>query len=152
MINTGHTFLILTENDQGNIISRNVGFYPSGIVVPTTTGAFSQGVLGDDESHIYNISLTVTVTSAQFFNILNFISLGNNPGFYYNLNTNNCSTFAINAMGAGEVSLPSTRGSWPGGSGNDPGDLGQDILGMSLSPNMTRNTVEKLHPNVGSCN
>jgi hypothetical protein len=152
VVNSGHTFLIFTENNQGNITSRNVGFYPSGIVYPTNNGAYSQGVLGNDESHIYNISLTLNVTSNQFFNILNYVSLGNNTGYYYNLNTNNCATFALNALSAGGISLPSTQGSWPGGSGNDPGDLGEDIRNLTLSSSMARNTVENPHPNIGSCN
>ena len=151
-INSGHTFLVLTENDQGNITTRNVGFYPSGIVVPAGAEASSQGMLNNDQSHGYNVSLTVAVNSTQFFNILNYVSLGNNPGYYYNLNTNNCTTFVINATGAGGITLPSTKGSWPGGSGNDPGDLGQDIMGMTLSPGMTRNSVSNPHPNIGTCN
>jgi hypothetical protein len=152
VVNTGHTFLILTENNQGTIITRNVGFYPSGMVVPTTTGASSQGVLGDDETHTYNVSLTINVSSTQFFSILNYVALGNNPGFYYNLNTDNCSTFAINAMAAGGITLPSTHGTWPGGSGDDPGDLGQDILGMSMAPTMSLSTTQISHPNIGTCN
>jgi hypothetical protein len=151
-INSGHTFLVLTENDQGNITTRNVGFYPSGIVVPAGAQASSQGMLNNDQSHGYNISLTINVNSTQFFNILNYVSLGNNQGYYYNLNTNNCTTFVIDAAAAGGVVLPSAKGSWPGGSGNDPGDLGQDIMGMTLSPNMARNTVSNPHPNTGICN
>jgi hypothetical protein len=150
--NTGHTFLVLTENDQGNTIIRNVGFYPSSIVLPTTSGAFSQGALNNDQTHTYDISLTINVTSNQFFNILSYVSLGNNQGFYYNLFSNNCTTFVINALSAGGIALPSTIGTWPGGSGNDPGDLGEDIRNMQLSANMSRNTVENTHPNAGSCN
>jgi hypothetical protein len=151
-INSGHTFLVLTENDQGNITTRNVGFYPSGIVVPAGAQVSSQGMLNNDQSHGYNISLTINVNSTQFLNILNYVALGNNPGFYYNLNTNNCTTFVINAVAAGGIALPSTIGSWPGGSGNDPGDFGQDVSSMALSPNMTRNTVSNPHPNIGTCN
>ena len=151
-VNVGHTFLTLTENDQGNIITRNIGFYPSTFVFVTSNLVASQGILGNDQSHTYNISLTITVSSSQFFNILNYAELGNNMGFIYNLNTNNCTTFALNALAAGGISLPSTQGTWPGGAGNDPGDLGEDIRNMPLSSNMTRNTVENDHPNVGTCN
>ena len=149
IVDVGHTFLILKENSAGNIITRNVGFYPSGSVSPL--GPESQGVLNNDQGHSYNVSLTVTVNSTQFFAILNYVELGNNTGFDYNLNSNNCTTFALNAMSAGSVSLPSTTGSWPMGSGNDPGDLGQDIMGMKLQPNMQRNTVSSAHPNTASC-
>ncbi len=152
MVNSGHTFLVLTENDQGNITTRNVGFYPSSSVVPTTTGSYSQGILNNDQAHTYNISLTVNVTGTDFFNILNYVELGNNQGFYYNLFSNNCSTFVINALKTGDIDLPSTQGVWTGGSGDDPGDLGEDIRQMNLAANMMRNTTAFDHPNVGNCN
>ncbi len=152
MVNSGHVFLVLTENDQGNITTRNVGFYPSGSVVPTSTGSYSQGILNNDQTHTYNISLTLNVSSTDFFNILHYTELGNNPGFYYNLFSNNCTTFAVNALQQGGIALPVTQGTWTGGSGDDPGDLGEDIRNMNLTANMTRNTTSTDHPNVGSCN
>jgi len=150
VVNVGHTFLILSENNAGNIITRNVGFYPSSAVSPLSPSA--QGVLNNDAGHQYDISLTITVNNIQFFDILNYVSLGNNSGFDYNLNSNNCTTFAINALASSGIILPTTKGSWPLGSGDDPGDLGEDIRNMPLSSNMTRNTVDNSHPNVGSCN
>jgi len=152
-LNVGHTFLVLTENSQGNIITRNVGFYPLTQVYPLNGYTSAQGVLGDDGEHEYNISLTINVSAMQFFGILNSISLGNNSGYYYDLNTNNCTTFAINALGANGISLPATQGSWGvNGKGDDPGDLGQDISQMNLGSNMTKNTASNPHPNTGSCN
>ena len=55
----------------------------------------AQGQLNDDEGHDYNVSLTISVDNGQFFNILNYIALGNNPGFMYNLNKDNCTTFDL---------------------------------------------------------
>jgi hypothetical protein len=150
-VNTGHSFLIFSENSQGYIISRSVGFYPSCSVAPISLMQSCQGVLNNDQVHDYNISLTVNLTSDQFFKMLNYAALGNNPGFYYNLNTNNCTTFVIRALSAGGISLPATVGSWPNGAGNDPGDLGEDIRKMLLTSKMTRNTVDSPHPNTGSC-
>ncbi len=152
VINSGHTFFVLTENDQGNITTRNVGFYPSSAVMPTTTMAFSQGILNNDETHEYNISLTINVSSTNFFNIVNYVELGNNQGFDYNLFSNNCTTFVLNALQTGGVTLPATKGIWTGGSGDDPGDLGEDIRSMNLASNMSRNTTATDHPNIGSCN
>ena len=152
-VNTGHVFLVLSENNQGNIITRNVGFYPSGLVSPSPASMnSSQGVLNDDESHQYNLSLNINVTSTQFFGILNSVSLGNNPGYFYNINSNNCTTFVLNALGANGISLPATKGTWAGGTGDDPGDLGEDLVQMSLTENMALNTVSNPHPNTGSCN
>jgi hypothetical protein len=152
VVNSGHTFLVLTENDQGNITTRNVGFYPSSAVMPTTNMAYSQGILNNDETHEYNISLTINVSSTNFFNILNYVELGNNQGFDYNLFSNNCTTFVLNALQTGDIALPATKGIWTGGSGDDPGDLGEDIRSMNLASNMSRNTTATDHPNIGSCN
>lgn len=148
VINTGHTFLILSESYPGTTITRNVGFYPSGMVMPSSPS--SPGELNDDQNHYYNVSGTFTLDNAQFFNILNFMSSTSTAT--YNLNTNNCTTFAINAMAQAGIRLPSTTGTWPGGAGDDPGDLGQDmkntiITGIALnsSPGYSPN-------NAGQCN
>jgi len=149
-VDVGHTFLIFSETAGGNTITRNVGFYPSSAVYPWSQSA--QGQLNDNEGTSYNISLTITITNAQFFNMLNYVSQGNNSGYLYNMSTNNCTTFVIHALQAGFVNLSSQIGSWASGSGYDPGDLGEDIRTMPLSSNMSRNTVENFHPNVGNCN
>lgn len=150
-VDVGHTFLVLSENFSGYSIVRNVGFYPSTNVYPWSTA--SQGSLANNDGHTYNISLTINVDNGQFFNILNYISQGNNPGFMYDLNTNNCTTFALQALSAGNIYIPATQGSWMfNGHGYDPGDLGQNISNMALSSNMTRNTTYNDHPNQYSCN
>jgi hypothetical protein len=150
-VDAGHVFLVLTENFGGYSIVRNVGFYPQTNVFPWSSSA--QGQLNNDDGHAYNISLTINVDNAQFFNILNYISQGNNPGYMYDLNTNNCTSFVIHALEAGNVNLPATVGSWSdGGFGYDPGDLGEDIRTMPLLSNMTRNTTYNDHPNKYTCN
>jgi uncharacterized membrane protein YgcG len=151
-VDVGHVFLELTETYNNTTITRNVGFYPAGNVNPSSTS--SQGTLNDDETQVYNISGSFTVNNAQFFNILNFVSQGSNPGYLYNLNTNNCTTFVISAVAQGGITLPRTIGTWLGGAGNDPGDLGEDlrennIPGMSL--NLTGGS-DNSHYNVGQCN
>jgi hypothetical protein len=148
-VNTGHTFLIMTEITPNGITTRNLGFYPLSIVYPGHPA--EQGQLNNNSSAPYNISLAVTVTSSQFFQMLDYISHGNDNGYMYDLNANNCTTFALHALAAGGVGLPSTVGYWPGGSGNDPGDLGEDIRSLPLSPGMTKSTSLDSHPNLGSC-
>ena len=148
-VSVGHSFLIMKQSTPNGVITRNVGFYPKTRVVPTSPS--DQGQLNDDEMHYYNVSLTINVNNSQFFNILNFINQGNNAGFLYNLNSNNCSTFVLHALFAAGIYLPSTVGNWPLGSGNDPGDLGEDIRAMALSTGMTRNLVSSYHPNQGTC-
>jgi hypothetical protein len=111
----------------------------------------SPGVFNDDDNHQYNISGSFTVNNAQFFNVLNYITADNTPSFLYNLNTNNCTTFVLNAVAQAGINLPRTVGTWTDGAGNDPGDLGEDIRSGS-TPNMTVNTAPSAsHPNVGQC-
>jgi hypothetical protein len=148
-VNVGHTYLVMTETTASGSTTRNVGFYPLRSISPAYPS--SQGALNDDEATGYNIELTITMTNAQFFTILNFLSQGNTSGYLYDLNTNNCTTFALNALASAGINIPTTKGTWLGGSGDDPGDLGEDIRGMQLPSNITRNTVSNFHPNVGSC-
>lgn len=148
-INVGHTFLILTETTPTGTTTRNVGFYPENSATPFSPN--DQGQLNNNEDHGYDISLSVTMTNSQFFSILNFVSQGNNAGYYYNLNSNNCTTFSINALSSAGIHIPATQANWLNGGGYDPGDLGEDIRAMALPSNMTRNTTSTSHPNLGNC-
>ncbi|MBN9385993.1 MAG: hypothetical protein J0H74_34875 [Chitinophagaceae bacterium] len=149
IVNVGHTFLIFSERYGNTTITRNVGFYPSSGVKPGS--ATAPGILNNDEAHSYNISGTFSVTSANFFIMLNSVGRGNDPGFNYNLSSENCTTFALQTLAQGGIYLPNTIGSWPGGMGCNPGDLGEDIKQMAPLPNMTRSTVQNYHPNIGGC-
>lgn len=150
IVNVGHTFLVFTEHYGGATITRNLGFYPSGGVKPGSN--IARGQLNDDETHSYNISVTFPVTNADFFNMLNYAAHGNDPGMYYNLNSENCTTFGIQTLANGGITLPITIGSWPGGGlGCNPGDLGEDLRQMSLPPHAVKGTVENYHPNTGTC-
>ncbi|HEY5391842.1 MAG TPA: hypothetical protein VIJ57_06995, partial [Hanamia sp.] len=148
-VNVGHTFLILTEISPTETTTRNVGFYPQNSVNPSSP--IDEGQLNNNEQHPYNISLTIDINNSQFFNILNFISQVASSNQNYDLNNYNCTSFSIRASLAGDINLPSTIGTWTGGSGNDPGDLGEDIRSMPLQSNMTRSTTEIDHPNLGNC-
>lgn len=143
----GHVFLVFTENTGGNVITRNVGFYPLTPVNPLSP--IAKGSLNNDEMHAYNISGSFSVSNNLFFNILTYIE--QNSKNTYNLSNNNCTTFAINALSTGHIYLPSTIGSWLFGMGNDPGDLGEDIRTTDFT-NMTRSTNQDVHMNAGVCN
>jgi hypothetical protein len=146
-VSVGHTFLILKESGPSGDIVRNVGFYPRDAVSPVSPSA--PGELDNDQNHQYNISVTIPVTGSGFFNILNYLS--GSTDFIYDLNTNNCTTFALQAMRMDGINLPATVGHWPDGSGYDPGDLGEDLRSMTLSAGMTRSTNGLAHPNLGTC-
>lgn len=149
VVDAGHCFLVFTQKGSAGTITRNVGFYPDGMVTPIFSS--TQGVLNDDEQHEYNISGSFSVSSSSFFAMLNYVSKGNVTGYQYDLNENNCTTFDINALAAGGINLPRTIGSWLGGSGNDPGDMGEDIRASNLI-SMTKSNDEIAHPNTGTCN
>jgi hypothetical protein len=147
-VDVGHTFMIFSEKSPSGVITRNVGLYPAGSVTPSSPS--SGGQLNNDAGHEYDISVSINTTSEQFFNMLNYVS--QNATVPYNLNTNNCTSFTVRTLYAGDIYLPATVGQWPGGSGYDPGDLGEDIRSMKLSAGETRNTVSNPHPNLGTCN
>lgn len=71
----------------------------------------------------------------------------------YNLNTNNCADFSIQMRNLAGLNLPDTFGTWPGGGGSNPGQLGQVIKGMMLPPNAIRQTTSAASgSNNGVCN
>jgi len=149
LVSAGHTFLILSQWDMLGRITRNVGFYPANSANPISPT--DKGQLNDDEEHNYNISLTIEMDNSKFFMLLDFISHGNDPGYNYDLNSNNCSSFAIRALRSAGINLPFTMGTWPNGGGYNPGDLGEDIRSISLSAGMTKSTEQISHPNWGIC-
>jgi hypothetical protein len=149
-VSVGHTFLILSQTTPTGTITRNVGFYPSTAVTPYSP--VSQGQLSNDGNHDFDIAVNIDVTNSQFFQILQFVGNGNSQGYLYNLSSNNCTTFALNALGSAGVDLPKTQGSWLNGKGLNPGDLGEDLRNMNLPSNMKRTTTSGSHPNAGDCN
>ncbi len=148
-VNVGHTFLIFSETTPSGTITRNIGLYPQTSVSPIQPSA--QGQLNNDASRPVDVSVAITMTNSQFFSALDYVSMGNNSGFLFNLNSTNCTSFALSALSSAGFNLPRTVGDWPGGHGNNPGDLGEDLRSMTLPAGMTRNTTNYSHPNVGTC-
>jgi hypothetical protein len=129
----GHTFIAI-EQDQ---IVRVIGFYPSNGVNPFTSPSASPSYL-NDSAHPYDVKIFKALSSSQLSNVISNII---NYNIQYDLNTNNCSDFAQQIASSGGLQLPNTNGSWPGGGGTNPGNLGQDIRNMSLSSGATVKTT-----------
>ena len=129
----GHTFISITQGTHKKVI----GFYPvSNYIMPgNETG---QGVLGNDTNQPYNVRVTTTISSTQLQSIKNYII--NHAHSTYNLDTYNCTDFAIEVGNLGGLSLPDSYGTWTGGGGSNPGALGQHIRGMS-GPGITINSA-----------
>lgn len=145
----GHVFLVMKEKTAFKTILRNVGFYPEGNVWPYDPA--DQGCLNNDSYTDYNIALNIKVNSHQFNKVLNYLSKGNDKGYQYNLNSNNCTNFALDALREAGIIIPRTGGKWHHGGGLNPGDLGEDLRTMKLSSNMKLITVYQAHGNQGNC-
>jgi hypothetical protein len=141
----GHTFIGI---EQGNF-TRFVGFYPTDGVNPYTSPSDPSSLV-DDSSHPYDVKIELNLTAAQLTNIINFIK--NRVGTY-NLNNYNCTDFGLNVCILAGITLPDTHGSWPGGGGSNPGDLGEDIRQMNSTSAITvTKTSGASSSNTGICN
>jgi len=138
----GHSFISI---QQGNHIAV-IGFYlESNKITPINTSG--SGTYGNDSNHNYNVSITKNINSNQLQNILNYIY--NNQDTTYNLNTYNCTNFAIDIGNLAGLNLPDSYGSWLGGGGSNPGVLGQYIRDSSGS---TRSNSSLKAPKSTKCN
>jgi len=148
-VSVGHVFLILNQTNSLGSTVRNVGFYPATGVTPMSPR--SKGQINNDAGHDYDISATISMDNSQFFQVVNYINLWTESSLTYDLNTNNCTTFALNALATAGINLPRTSGSWLNGGGVNPGDLGEDIRRLDLPSNITKTTLTGTHPNTGFC-
>ncbi len=147
-VNIGHTFFIIEQIGPVTNINRTFGFYPISGVKPASPT--DNGILLKDKNHWYDVSLTMTVSAAQFFNFISNVKSHSTDT--YNLNSNNCSSFCTKRVQEIGINLVTTIGHWPmGGSGINPGDLGEDIRAMQLQPNMTRQLTGSYAPNHFDC-
>jgi len=138
-IDVGHTFIGITQQNGTAIITKYLGFYPAYDLSATPATPSSTSALGNDEGHTYDLSLPIQISSGQLSNLLNYIVNGTSTT--YNLNSCNCTTWALNIAQICGVTLSRTIGCWApliGGCGVNPGDLGEDLRtvpGAVSSPN-----------------
>ncbi|WP_298419516.1 hypothetical protein [uncultured Kordia sp.] len=138
----GHAYIGIT---QGNI-TRILGLYPTENTTPLDPSA--PFIYGNDENYNSDISITKDISSSELTNILTEITTNTNN---YNLNTNNCATFAIRMANIGGITLPSTESSWPGGEGNNPADLGEDIRESNIIETEVNPITRNAPQNNGNC-
>jgi hypothetical protein len=143
-VDVGHTFIGIKQGAQ----TRLLGFYPATGVAPWDPSEPS--ALVDDSAHPYDVKIDISITASQLSTILNQIK---NRAGTYNLNSYNCTDFALGACASAGLSLPDTSGNWPGGGGTNPGDLGEDIRLMNSSSTITVSKNSGTAPsNSGTCN
>ncbi|MGC4231556.1 MAG: hypothetical protein QM594_00965 [Niabella sp.] len=142
----GHTWISIS---QGNI-TRYIGLYPKHPIDIFNTSDTAKFVA--DQGHHFDVSLTITnVSGSGISSLVNWIKGQENR--YYDLNTNNCTSFAVEAFEHIGISLPRTNGSWTNGGGLNPGNLGQDIRNAAITfSGGTKNTTGgSVGNNSGQC-
>ncbi|MFT4061484.1 MAG: hypothetical protein QM642_03910 [Edaphocola sp.] len=127
--NVGHMFVTLVKYElDGSHVSRTFGFYPNkdNILSATPLLPRSSAVFKDDADHQWDETVAKFITKKQFKSILRKINQYGRKR--YHLNKNNCTDFGLTLANAAGIIIEDTQGSWPLGSGNDPGDAGQSVL------------------------
>lgn len=128
---------LLKQNQDGTKVEHIVGYYPiNGDVNPIFGDNTDTGGFRNNDGSSYDVSITYTnLSSMQFYNALNY--LNNQQYSTYNLNSKNCSDIGVPCADALGMALPDTYGTWSGGGGTNPADLGEDIRLMPASTNYT---------------
>jgi hypothetical protein len=149
--NVGHTFIRLekkTATGAGSYVSY-FGFYPKDGVEKKDV-AFSKNVPGkvywvtSEFDHGWNIARTYAITPEKADEVMNW---ARNYSTNYNIETNNCTTFAYNALIKAGISSSNTgisKHSWTlpqswkdeipvfrSWYGYTPGDAGEDLRGRT---------------------
>jgi len=126
--NVGHMFITLIKyNADAGYTSRTFGFYPdkdnflsATPIIPTSSGTFK-----DDGQHDWDEMVAKFIPRRSFNRILRMVKKYSKTK--YNLNKNNCTDFGLCVASVAGIRIQDTHGSWPLGSGNNPGFAGQSI-------------------------
>lgn len=127
--NTGHTFITLIKyNSDSTYASITFGFYPkknnplsATPIIPSTSSTFK-----DDSEHNWDEVLGKFISKQRFDKILALTQQYHNVA--YHLSKNNCTDFGLKAAALAGLQVWDTKGSWPLGSGNNPGVTGESLL------------------------
>jgi hypothetical protein len=144
----GHAFVGIEQNG----IVRQLGFYPTGSSnsALVAVGSSYPSEIRDNNNYLYHVSISNNISPAQLNAIINYI--GNYPSTY-NVNSYACTDFAIKVGNLGGIPLNSTTVSQLLFSGRSPGQLGQEIRGMSQVNGMQISTTKAMSPqSKGTCN
>jgi len=127
--NSGHSFITLIKyNSDSTYTSVSFGFYPNKNQPFAGTPLFpsSPSAFKNDTEHNWDEVAGRFISKRRFNKILALTK--KYDGIKYNLNTNNCTDFSLNAAHIADINVKETTGSWPLGHGNNPGITGQSIL------------------------
>lgn len=132
-IDVGHSFITIKQGME----QMTLGFYPMN---HWGTGFLSDtvGQMGNNAGHSFDVSITLNVSAVTLQNII--INAVESATEHYNLNTNNCTDFAIETCNIMGLNVPDCYSNWGLGGGSNPGKFGQHLRTMSLPSGATRNT------------
>jgi len=139
----GHTFISISQNG----ITRTLGFYPDGGIKPKISND-ANGILVDDSEHPYDVSASRNISAGQLTSLLTSIE---SYGIDYNLEHNNCSDFGLFMVNQRGFNLSDSSGNWPGGSGTNLGNLGQDLRSDTTSGTTISKAGGSSPKNSGTC-
>jgi hypothetical protein len=144
----GHTFIGISQvQNNGSItVTRILGFYPQSTAVTPFTPK-DNGGLGNDENHVYNMSIPIQVSPEKLSSLINYIV--NDTPSYYHLSDFNCTSFGISIGNLCGINIPNTISCWAtgiNGCGNNPADAGEDLRG---NPNAVSSPNSKAPANSG---
>ena len=149
----GHVAIGLTKTNGSSSVNQVVGFYPDATGLSKLNAPAKIVNNGGDLD--YNVSVTYTVSAAQFGQITSYIS---NPPLTYDITTANCTNFVYDACQAGGITLPNPYSTSGFNTmlmtyiyGMTPGSLGSSIENLKGASNI--NTTGGTTPNSkGPCN
>ncbi len=128
----GHSFIGLKVMGKSStdIVNHVFGYYPKPdrqkILSGTPFENKAEACFLDDSFHSYHLRLWKEITLQQHVEILNLAEQFEKRT--YDLRSNNCTDFVIEAAKLAGIVLHKTAGDWVVGEGNNPADLGQAIL------------------------
>jgi hypothetical protein len=105
--------------------------------------------MGNDAGHSYDVSITLNVNAAKLVEVL-ALAMEYSFGIgahQYDLDTKNCTDFAIDISNLCGLGVPQCNSTWPMGGGSSPGALGQFVRTMALPQGVTRNNSGGTAPN-----
>lgn len=147
---TGHTFITLIKfNTDSSYAAITFGFGPhkNSLLAATPLMPSSPSKFTNDGGHEWDEVVGKFISRRRFQKILKLTS--QYDGLAYNLSTNNCTDFGLAAARLAGLEIRDTKGSWPLGAGNNPGNAGESIL-LGKFSNMDTGSFDRLYIDTAS--
>lgn len=133
----GHTFITLYENNGGNLVQQNFGFYPNSSWKTVVGPDNLVSKMVDDAGHEYQARYTVTLSATQFQQALQ--AAKNYSSNSYNVASFNCADYALAVFNSAGGSLAVPKFQIPGfpsaNGSNTPEGVYDAIQSLEISGN-----------------